>query len=155
MALEHLRAGAVRLIRIGGGPGTGKTTLAQALSENNGVQAVSTDAVRRQLQAQGFISGDTGTLDSGLYSAQNVSTVYETVLQRAWTLLMHGQSVILDGTWRDPFRQEQACRLAHETHCLLYEIECHLPLSTAQDRITHRRNTLSERHARNCGGIQR
>lgn len=144
LALEHLRVGAVRLIRIGGGPGTGKTTLAKALSENIGAQVISTDAVRRQLQEQGVISGAPGTLDSGLYSTQNVSTVYETVLQRARTLLTRGQSVILDGTWRDPFQQEQTCRIARETHSLLYEVECHLPLSTAQDRIIQRRHTLSD-----------
>lgn len=144
LALEHLRSGAVRLIRIGGGPGTGKTTLAQALSESIGAQVISTDAVRRQLQEQGVISGDPGTLDRGLYSAQNVSTVYEMVLRRARTLLMRGQSVILDGTWRDPYQQEQTRRLANETLSLLNEFECHLPLSAAQDRIAHRRHTLSD-----------
>lgn len=144
LALAHLRAGAVRLIRIGGGPGTGKTTLAKALSEENGAQIISTDTVRRQLQEQGVITGDPGTLDSGLYSAQNVSTVYETVLERARMLLMRGESVILDGTWRNPYQQEQTRHLASETHSVLYEFECHLPVSIAQERIAHRGRTISD-----------
>lgn len=144
LALEHLRAGAVRLIRIGGGPGTGKTTIASALSKTIGVQVISTDVVRRQLHEQGVITGDSGTLNGGLYSEQNVSTVYDTVLRYAQTLLTRGQSVILDGTWRDPSRREQTHRLAHETHSLLFEFECKLPLGEAQDRIACRRHTPSD-----------
>lgn len=144
LARQRLRAGAVRMIRIGGGPGTGKTTLATALAEKTGAQVISTDTVRQQLHEQGAIVGDSGTLDSGLYSAQNVATVYETVLQRAREFLTRGQSVILDGTWRDPHQQEQTRCLARETHALINEFECHLPLSAAQSRIAHRGPTLSD-----------
>ena len=35
IALEHLRAGTVRLILIGGGPGTGKTTLAHCVGRTD------------------------------------------------------------------------------------------------------------------------
>lgn len=144
LARQRLRAGAVRMIRIGGGPGTGKTTLATALAEKTGAQVISTDTVRQQLHEQGAIVGDSGTLDSGLYSAQNVATVYETVVQRAREFLTQGQSVILDGTWRDPHQQEQTRCIARETHTLIYEFECRLPLSAAQNRIAHRGPTLSD-----------
>lgn len=138
LARQYLRAGAVRIIRIGGGPGTGKTTLSKALSALTGAQVISTDVVRRQLHAQGVITGDPGVLNNGLYSSQNISTVYRAVLRQAQGLLAQGQSVILDGTWRDPFRRKQTNRLARETHSLLYEFECQLPVSEAQDRIVHR-----------------
>ncbi|TDZ45199.1 AAA family ATPase [Mycobacteroides franklinii] len=144
LAHRYLRAGAVRLIRIGGGPGTGKTTLAKALSERTGAQVISTDAVRRELQEQGVIAGEPGILDGGLYSTQNVAAVYETVLQRARKLLAWGQSVILDGTWRDPHQQERTRDLACQTHAVLHEFECHVPLSLTQNRIAHRGPTLSD-----------
>ncbi|WP_286142430.1 MULTISPECIES: AAA family ATPase [unclassified Mycobacterium] len=144
LARRHLRVGAVRLIRIGGGPGTGKTTLAKALSGRIGAQVISTDAVRRMLQEQGAITGDPGILDGGLYSKQNVSAVYDSVLQRARNFLTRGQSVILDGTWRDIHQQKRTRDLACETHALLHEFECHVPLSAAQDRIAHRGPTFSD-----------
>jgi len=144
LARQRLRAATVRLIRIGGGPGTGKTTLANALSERIGAQVISTDAVRRQLQEQGVIAGEPGTLDAGLYSEQNVTAVYATVLQHAQKFLTRGRSVILDGTWRDPLRQERTRDLARETHAVLHEFECRLPLSAAQNRIAHRGPTRSD-----------
>src|SRR6478736_4800296 len=57
LALRRLRAGAVQFIVIGGGPGTGKTTLARGLAEHIEAQVISTDGVRRELAAAGVIGG--------------------------------------------------------------------------------------------------
>ncbi len=102
IALDHLRAGTVQLIVIGGGPGTGKTTLSRGLAEQSGAEVISTDEVRRELEQTGVIAGAIGVLDSGLYAPENVNVVYDEVLRRARMLLGRGVSVILDGTWRDP-----------------------------------------------------
>ena len=112
IATEHLENGAVRLALIGGNPGTGKSTLARALAEKVGAQVISTDDVRRELRESGAITGDAGVLDAGLYSPDNVATVYEVALRRARMCLGNGQSVILDGTWRDPQIRAHAHRLA-------------------------------------------
>ena len=47
---KRLRSATVRLILVGGGPGTGKTTLSKGLSERIDAQVISTDDTRRQLQ---------------------------------------------------------------------------------------------------------
>jgi len=138
IAIDHLRAGAVRLVLVGGGPGTGKTTLARRLAERVGAQVVSTDDVRRELQQSGTVIGSRGELDRGLYSPENVGEVYHAVLRHAHLLIAGGRSVILDGTWRDPRHRAAARQLASDTHSVLSEILCVASPETAAARVAGR-----------------
>jgi uncharacterized protein len=144
IALDHLRSGAVRLILIGGGPGTGKTTLAHALAEQLSAQVISTDDVRRELQERGLLDGAAGILNEGLYSSDNVAAVYDTVLERARQDLALGRSVILDGTWRNPDFRERARAVASEQSCPTVELSCAVPIDEAKERITQRQVTNSD-----------
>ncbi|UXA19799.1 AAA family ATPase [Mycobacterium sp. SMC-4] len=144
LAVEHLRAGAVRLILVGGGPGTGKTTLARGLSGHLQAEVISTDDVRRELVRDGVLTGQAGALSSGLYSPEQVEKVYDAVLDRAARLLGAGQTVILDGTWRDPHHRARARELAELMHCRSVEFACTLPLAEAEARIEGRRHTTSD-----------
>lgn len=138
IARAHLQAGAVALIVVGGGPGTGKTTLARALASRTGARVVSTDEVRRELRESGDITGEPGEIDSGLYRPEQVQAVYTAVLLRASQALARGQSVILDGTWRDPRQRQRVRVVAGEHHCPAVELVCTAPLSEAAARICTR-----------------
>ncbi len=138
IADRHLQRATVRLALVGGNPGTGKSTLAHALAERFGAQVLSTDDVRRELRDAGVIAGDPGVLDTGLYSPDNVTTVYRVALHRARLLLGAGQSVILDGTWRDPRVRARAHRLADETHSAVVELVCSATAGVAAGRIETR-----------------
>jgi len=144
IAAQHLENGAIRLALIGGGPGTGKSTLARALAEKVGAQVISTDDVRRELRESGDITGEPGVLDAGLYSPDNVTTVYEVALRRARLCLGNGQSVILDGTWRDPQIRAQANRAARQMHSTVMEIMCTATVDMAADRIRTRQPGSSD-----------
>jgi uncharacterized protein len=144
IATQHLQNGAIRLALIGGNPGSGKSTLAHMLAEEVGAQVISTDDVRRELRESGVITGDPGVLDAGLYSRDNVTAVYEEALRRARLCLGNGQSVILDGTWRDPQIRAHAHRVATETHSAVVELMCSATADLAADRIKTRRPGNSE-----------
>jgi predicted kinase len=144
IAVGHLQNGSVRLALVGGNPGTGKSTLARALAEQTGAQVTSTEDVRRELRDSGGITGDAGVLNEGLYRPDNVAMVYEVALRRAHSLLGNGQSVILDGTWRDPQMRAQAHRLGSETHSAMVELMCSAAVDTAAGRIRTRRPGSSE-----------
>ena len=144
IALDHLRSSTPRLILIGGGPGTGKTTLSRALAQATGAEMISTDDVRRELQRSGAITGRVGEFDAGLYRPENVSKVYEEVLRRAHLLLSGGSSVILDGTWLDACQRQRARKLADETASNIVEFACSLPLGQASARIVNRPASSSD-----------
>jgi aminoglycoside phosphotransferase family enzyme/predicted kinase len=138
IATRHLENGSVRLALIGGNPGTGKSTVARALAEKVGARVISTDDVRRELREWGVITGDSGVLDEGLYRHNNVRAVYEEALDRASALLRNGHSVIVDGTWRNPYIRACAHRVASETNSAVVELMCSAMADVAADRITKR-----------------
>lgn len=138
IALEHLHACSIRLAMVGGGPGTGKTTLAHALAERVGAAVISTDDVRRAMQNSGDIGGEAGALNAGLYSDENVAAVYGEVLRQAQIELANGRSVILDGTWRDPHRRGEARQLAIQTQSVGLELKCETSVNSAARRVAAR-----------------
>lgn len=144
LASAHLTQGCVRLVMVGGGPGTGKTTLAHAVAVALDAQVISTDEVRRELQSTGRIAGSVGDLDQGLYSPANVSAVYDEVLTRARSRLTAGHSVILDGTWRDAAQRRRVHAMATETYCPLIEVVCISDVGDAARRIERRGPTASD-----------
>jgi len=144
IAREHLRAGAVRLILVGGGPGTGKTTLARALAERVGAQVISTDDVRAEMVRRGELAGTPGVLDEGLYTTQNVDAVYDAVLRRAHLSLCEGRSVIVDGTFSRSGHRDGARRLAEDTAAILVQLACAAPLDATVDRIRTRPKNTSQ-----------
>lgn len=144
IARNHLMSATVQLIVVGGGPGTGKTTLSRALAKQLGAQVISTDDVRRELRQAGAVSGSAGVLNAGLYSPENVALVYDEILRRAQPLLSCGSSVILDGTWRDSNQRERAHILSRQTSSPIVELTCAIPLADASARIQGRRDTTSD-----------
>ncbi|HTQ21857.1 nucleoside monophosphate kinase [Mycobacterium sp.] len=144
IAFRHLENGAVRLALIGGSPGTGKSTVARALAEKVGAQLISTDDVRRELRASGAIGGDPGVLDAGLYSPDNVTTVYEAALRQAGLCLANGQSVILDGTWRDSQVRAQAYCVAKQAHSRVVQLMCSANVDAAVERVRTRQRGNSD-----------
>lgn len=144
IALDHLRAATVRLVMVGGGPGTGKTTLARGLAETFGAVVISTDDVRVAMASEGQISGEPGVLGEGLYTPGNVAAVYTEVLDRAGRALAEGRTVVLDGTWSDPHHRDRARALAAETAAAMVELVCVAPLDATVGRIRTRTRTTSQ-----------
>ncbi|NKY32970.1 AAA family ATPase [Nocardia speluncae] len=144
IAVEHLQASAVRLVLVGGLPGTGKSSLAAGLAEHTGAVVLSSDTVRAELRAAGDIAGDSGAYGRGAYSPENKQRVYTELLNRARTLLDSGRSVILDASWGDATERRRARALAHRTWARFAALRCVCPAPVAADRIRRRRHDPSE-----------
>lgn len=144
IALAHLRRGAVRLIMVGGGPGSGKTTLSRALAEHLGALVISTDDVRAEMVGRREITGEPGVLGEGLYSRDNVDAVYGAVLRRAHLRLCEGRTVILDGTWSHEQHRVRAREMAAGAAAPIIEFVCAAALDDAVSRIRTRGATTSQ-----------
>ncbi|HXM53983.1 MAG TPA: AAA family ATPase [Candidatus Dormibacteraeota bacterium] len=134
-ALRHLERGRVRLVLVGGRPGTGKTTLAAALADATGWSLLSSDEVRRDL---GRNAGP-AAYGAGAYSDESVTVTYRELVARARTALGLGEPVVLDASWRHEAWRALARRVAAETASELVELRCEAPDGLAAARIAARR----------------
>ena len=135
---DHLRRARVRLVLVGGGPGTGKSTIARALAAPLGALVVRSDEVRKDLAGLDPLAPSPAGLDQGLYEPSVTDSTYAELLARARAPLGLGQTVVLDATWRDPKWRKAASCLAAETSSDLVELHCVAPIEVAVDRVNRR-----------------
>jgi aminoglycoside phosphotransferase family enzyme/predicted kinase len=138
IALRHLRAGAPRLVLVGGLPGTGKTTLGGALADRFGAVVLSSDRIRKELAGISPTTRAGAAFGEGIYTRERTEAVYAELLQRAEQLLGHGESVVLDASWTSAPHRSAAADVAHRTHSELLQLECRTGAETAARRIDRR-----------------
>ena len=137
-ALSHLEAGAVRLVLVGGAPGTGKSTLAARLGEATGWPVLRSDVLRKELAGRPVLAHYPESFGAGLYQAEATAAMYAELLARARRLLEMGRSVILDASWVLRAWREGAAEVAAATASALVPLECEVPLEVAVARVTER-----------------
>ncbi|MEV5837600.1 AAA family ATPase [Nocardia sp. NPDC052112] len=138
IAVRHLEQAAVRLVLVGGLPGTGKSTMADNLSLATGAVVISSDHMRKQLLATRELTGSIGTYGVGAYAPAGKARVYSEILTEARALLGSGASVILDASWIDATERQRAAALAQEAHAELVQLRCVCPRTVASGRIRQR-----------------
>ena len=138
LAHDHLERSRVRLVLVGGPPGTGKTTVADELGRAIGWTVLHSDDVRVELF--GPPSAPEGEdVGAGRYDPADVDRVYEVLLERAKLLNGLGESVVLDASWGSARHRALARTAAAATASELIEFRCDAPLDVACERITARR----------------
>lgn len=138
LAARHLRSGEVRLVLIGGLPGTGKSTVAGALADRLGAVLLSTDRLRKQLALIGPDVPASAPYRGGLYEEAVTAGTYAVMLDEARAALVRGESVVLDASWSDGSLRERAVALAGETAAELTELRCVAPRPVADARLRAR-----------------
>jgi aminoglycoside phosphotransferase family enzyme/predicted kinase len=138
IASEHLRAGRVRLVLVGGAPATGKSTLAAGLADALGAVVLRSDEVRKELAGLPASQPAAAELDAGIYTSASTEATYAELLVRARRLLRMGTSVLLDASWLDPQHREAAREVAASTTSDVTELRCVLPVDEAAGRARAR-----------------
>lgn len=138
MAARHLRAGEVRLVLVGGPPGTGKTTLSHDLADRTRLTVISSDRVRKELAGIPPETSASSSFATGIYDEEHTEATYDTMLRRAGALLASGVSVVLDASWSHPGHRLAAADLARTTSARLIRLRCVLGAEEADARIRAR-----------------
>ena len=123
-----------RLLAVGGLVGTGKSTLAEALSAALGYPVVGSDPTRKFLA--GLAAEERGP--ERIYSPEFSRRTFDELFRRAGVVLESGRGVILDGTFGRRELRQRARQLAarHSVPFLFVEARC--DEATARDRLRRR-----------------
>jgi aminoglycoside phosphotransferase family enzyme/predicted kinase len=144
LSVEHLEAGQVSLVLVGGPPATGKTSIARELGSEHRWVVLRSDEVRKELAGIPSTQSAAAPLMAGVYAPAMTSLTYGALLHRARELLERGESVVLDATWADPTWRAEARRIAGVASAELVELRCDAPLAVASDRAAHRSRDASD-----------
>lgn len=140
MCARHLSDGRVRLVVVGGLPGTGKSTLAAGIAEDRGWLLLRSDEIRKDLAKLGHQQRG----GQGLYRPWMTMATYAEMLDRGRQVLRRGESVVLDASWADADHRDQARGVARQTHSQLIELRCTAPAELARQRLVSRTGDASD-----------
>ncbi len=144
IAVRHLRRGHVRLVLVGGLPGSGKTTLAGLLADELGAVVLSSDRLRKELAGIDPARHASAGYRAGIYTPAHTARTYGELTRRAAELLGRGESVVLDASWSAAEERESARRVADRTSSTMVELRCTAPVSVTESRLRTRSGSLSD-----------
>jgi aminoglycoside phosphotransferase family enzyme/predicted kinase len=131
------------LILVGGLPGTGKSTLANALAQPANFRVIRSDVVRKELAGVGGVECRS-EFGQGIYTAEWTKLTYADCLRQAEELLFHGERVLVDANFREDNQRrmflDAAIRWGVPTVFFLCETEPELLLI----RLANRRGDASD-----------
>ena len=138
LALDQLERAEARLVLVGGGPGTGKTTVANGLAELFGWTVLSSDLVRKNLATDNPDSHHIAKPDVGIYTADITDATYDELVREAKVLLGSGESVVLDASWTSAKQRDKAAEVAAEAQATFIAFECQVDPAVARERVARR-----------------
>jgi aminoglycoside phosphotransferase family enzyme/predicted kinase len=119
-------------------PGTGKSTLAQAIASSTGFEVLSSDIVRKVDAGLAPEEHRYEAFGKGIYSLDNTEAAYASLFERARPFLLDGRSVILDASFVRRSHRKAASDLAKETGAQFACILLEATTSAVRSRLNRR-----------------
>jgi len=144
LCLRHLELASIRVVMVGGGPGTGKSTVAEHVARSLGASWVRADEVRKDLAGIGHGEHAFAEPGEGIYTAAMTSKTQQQMRREAEELIKRGVSVVLDSTWSSEEHRTAIRDLVNTAQVELTELLCELDPATARERIARRLSSFHE-----------
>jgi predicted kinase len=120
------------LIVITGLPGTGKSTIAEALAKEIDAIILSTDKIRKMI------------FENPIYNEEDKRIVYNELFSQTSENLSKGKNVILDGTFYTKALRKRANEVGKLLAKNVYFVYCETPEEILKERINNRRDKYSD-----------
>jgi uncharacterized protein len=118
--------------------GTGKSTVARALGQVMGAKVISADATRKAKAGLGERARSETAPDSGIYSPEMNTRVYQSLLGSARARIAIGRHVVLDATFRRKADREAVSSLAASLGARLLFVQCQADDAVVRARLEER-----------------
>jgi aminoglycoside phosphotransferase family enzyme/predicted kinase len=141
---RHLERARVRLVLIGGLPGTGKSTLAARLGDELGWAVLRSDEIRKSGAGLDPRASASAPYREGLYAPSITEDTYAALFDRAAALLSRGECVILDASFSERRWRAAAAEVARTTASELVELRCAVSSEIAERRLRRREAERSD-----------
>ena len=142
LAKAYLQPKKAKLLLTCGVSASGKSTLAQQLSNALNLVTLASDRERKR-QANITLQDDcSAPVSTELYSQQQTEQTYGTLLKLSKTILAAGCSLIVDATFREYKHRQTFARLAQQINVPFIILYCH-----AKEKQLRRRLSLRQQQA--------
>lgn len=132
------------LILVGGLPGVGKSSLAQALAERCHAVWLRSDAVRKELAGLFPTGKAEAEFRQGIYTPDWTQRTYAELLARAESLLSAGRRVVVDATFIQEQHRQQFLELAWRWAVPAVFLLCQADPAVVRERLRQRRGDVSD-----------
>jgi uncharacterized protein len=126
------------LLVVCGRVGTGKSTVAQRLSEQTGFVAVNSDVIRKRLAGILPTARVEAAYDSGIYSQEFSQRTYTTLFAQTEEELRAGRGVIVDATCKRPEDRQALLAMGQRQQVPVLFLECRTSLAEVERRLRER-----------------
>ncbi|MDH3735059.1 MAG: AAA family ATPase, partial [Gemmatimonadota bacterium] len=140
LALELLEPPGRRpcLVLVGGLPGTGKSTLSNALAETGEFRVVASDRIRKSLAGLDAQTSAAAAYGEGLYTPEWNERTYAALLQQAEDGLLRGERLIVDASFREENRRVELLSIARRLRVPAVFLLLEAPEARIRDRLDTR-----------------
>jgi aminoglycoside phosphotransferase family enzyme/predicted kinase len=130
------------LIAVMGGVATGKSTLAQNISEAFDIQVLNSDVIRKELAHLPIFSRPSETVRKNLYSPEMTELVYQTLFSQAISIIQKNRVCIIDATFKNESDLKELKQNTENQGITLLILETQTPADIILQRLEARESQI-------------